>query len=192
MNEASSTQGLRKVCRKMAEKGADLIICQHSHCIGAFEQYFGSTIVYGQGNFLFDLTDNEFWRTSLLLKVTFGEKMEVEYIPFCKKGTGIELPDSDTSEAILEAFYERSRQITIPGSIENEYEKFCNANGLYYLGAFAGFGRVFRKIDSLLNGVMTRNIYSVNKLSMLQNFIECEAHRELFINYLNRRRKGKL
>jgi len=43
---------LRKVCRKIVEKGADLVICQHSHCIGAFENYHDSVIVYGQGNFL--------------------------------------------------------------------------------------------------------------------------------------------
>ena len=40
---------LQKVCRKMVEKGADLVVCQHSHCIGSFEKYGGSTIVYGQG-----------------------------------------------------------------------------------------------------------------------------------------------
>ena len=28
---------LQKVCRKMTQKGADLVICQHSHCIGCYE-----------------------------------------------------------------------------------------------------------------------------------------------------------
>lgn len=27
---------LQKVCRKMVQKGANLIVCQHSHCIGAY------------------------------------------------------------------------------------------------------------------------------------------------------------
>ena len=73
--------GLRKVCRKMAEKGADLIVCQHSHCIGAFEKYSDSMIVYGQGNFLFDRRDNEFWNTGLLIKAVFGKEMSVEFVP---------------------------------------------------------------------------------------------------------------
>jgi poly-gamma-glutamate capsule biosynthesis protein CapA/YwtB (metallophosphatase superfamily) len=60
---------LQKTCRKIVEKGADLVVCQHSHCIGAFEKYSGGTIIYGQGNFLFDNSESEFWQTSLLLNV---------------------------------------------------------------------------------------------------------------------------
>src|SRR5690606_29065463 len=57
---------LQKVCRKMADKGANLVICQHSHCIGCFEVYKDSTLVYGQGNFIFNKHDNEYWKTSIL------------------------------------------------------------------------------------------------------------------------------
>ena len=60
---------LQKVCRKLVEKGADLVVCQHSHCIGCEEKYQGGTIVYGQGNFLFDDDDSEFWKTSLLISI---------------------------------------------------------------------------------------------------------------------------
>jgi poly-gamma-glutamate synthesis protein (capsule biosynthesis protein) len=180
---------LQKVCRKLVEKGADLVICQHSHCIGAFENYLDGQIVYGQGNFLFDLTENEFWQTSIILKATFGNKMSVDFVPICKKGRGIGLPDAKHGEAILKAFYDRSQEISITGFIESEYEKFCDKNGLYYLGAFAGLGRILRKVDGLMNGILTRQIYSRKKLNMLQNFIECEAHRELFLKYLHKRRK---
>ena len=37
----------------MAENGADVVICQHSHCIGCYEEYQGCYILYGQGNFHF-------------------------------------------------------------------------------------------------------------------------------------------
>ena len=72
---------LQKVCRKIVEKGAALVICQHSHCIGAFENYHNSIIVYGQGNFLFDRTESEFWQTSLIVKATFKENMSVDFVP---------------------------------------------------------------------------------------------------------------
>ena len=45
--------GLQKICRKLVQKGADLVVCQHSHCIGCEEKYMNGTIVYGQGNFHF-------------------------------------------------------------------------------------------------------------------------------------------
>jgi poly-gamma-glutamate synthesis protein (capsule biosynthesis protein) len=182
---------LQKVCRKMVEKGADLIICQHSHCIGAFEKYHESVIVYGQGNFVFDLRDNEFWATGLLIKASFGEKMSVDFIPICKKGNGVELPAPDASEAILAAFYERSKQISEPGFVDTEFDKFCSHNGQYYLAVFAGFGRILRNIDKLFNGIFTKQIYTRKKVSQIQNHVECESHRELLIRYLRIRSINK-
>jgi poly-gamma-glutamate capsule biosynthesis protein CapA/YwtB (metallophosphatase superfamily) len=181
--------GLRKVCRKMADKGADLIICQHSHCIGAFERYSRSVIVYGQGNFLFDRRNNEYWNTSLLVNAVFGKELTVEFIPVCKKGNGVSLPESVLSQTVLKEFNQRSENILKPGFVEAEYDRFCKSNGIFYLGAFAGFGRILRRIDKLLNGMLTRLLYSSKKLYMLQNFVECEAHRELFLRYLHVNRK---
>lgn len=181
--------GLQKVCRKMADKGADLVICQHSHCIGAFEKYSESMIVYGQGNFLFDRRDNEFWDTGLLIKAEFGTKMSVDFIPVRKNGNGVTMPAQNESEKILAEFQKRSENILKKGFIESEYEKYCISNGLFYLGALAGFGRITRKLDRMLNGSITRLIYSPEKMNMLQNFIECETHRELVLKYLNFRRK---
>src|SRR5664280_1724310 len=136
-----------------------------------------------------ECAENEYWETSVILKATFGNKMSVDFVPICKKGTGVVLPDAKYGETILKAFYDRSQEISITGFIESEYEKFCDKNGLYYLGAFAGLGRILRKVDGLMNGILTRQIYSRKKLNMLQNFIECEAHRELFLKYLHKRRK---
>lgn len=76
---------LQKVCRKIAEKGADLVICQHSHCIGCYEQYKNSKIIYGQGNFIFDLSDSKYWQTSLLIKIEIKNGFNIEYVPIVKK-----------------------------------------------------------------------------------------------------------
>ena len=48
---------LQKACRKLIENGANLVVCQHSHCIGCEENYHGGIIIYGQGNFIFDCDD---------------------------------------------------------------------------------------------------------------------------------------
>jgi poly-gamma-glutamate synthesis protein (capsule biosynthesis protein) len=57
------------------------------------------------------------------------------------------------------------------------------------MGVFAGLGRVLRKVDRMTNGMITNRLYSLKKLNMMQNFIECEAHRELVLKYLNLRRR---
>ena len=181
---------LQKVCRKLVEKGADLVICQHSHCIGSYEIYSEKTILYGQGNFLFDRRDNEFTRTSLLVKVTFGNKMTVDYIPVCKKGNGVVIPDKHLSETILNELHNRSEDITKPGFIDDEYEKLSIINAPFYLSNIAGFGENMQKIDRLLNSRITRFIYSSPRLTKLQNFMECEAHRELILRYLRGHKKS--
>ena len=78
---------LQKVCRKLVDKGADIVVCQHSHCIGCEEKWHGGTIVYGQGNFLFDDCDNEFWNSALLVELEFSKdnKVKINYIPIEKK-----------------------------------------------------------------------------------------------------------
>jgi poly-gamma-glutamate synthesis protein (capsule biosynthesis protein) len=177
---------LQKVCRKMAEKGADLVICQHSHCIGAFENYNGSVIVYGQGNFLFDRNDNEFWETGILVKASFSNKMSVDFIPVQKKGNGVEMPDAIISKNIMASFHERSIQITEHDFVESEYEKFSGEEAQYYMAVFAGFGKIVRNIDKLFNGLITRLIFSRKKLTRIQNHIECESHRELILRYIRK------
>lgn len=183
--------GLQKVCRKMAEKGADLVICQHSHCIGAFEKYKEGVIIYGQGNFLFDRNDNEFWNTGLLIKVALSDKMSLDYIPVQKKGNGIELPDSNVGETILESFRARSKQISDPGFVAAEFEKFCDENGQYYMSVFAGFGKIVRNIDKLLNGLFTKILYPWKKISRIQNHVECESQREIVLTYLRKKMEKK-
>lgn len=69
---------VQKACRKMIDSGADLVVGQHSHCVCCEEKYKGGTIVYGQGNFIFDYLDNEYWQTSILVKATFGDTLSVE------------------------------------------------------------------------------------------------------------------
>ncbi|MDU2077138.1 MAG: CapA family protein, partial [Veillonella sp.] len=45
---------LQRYCRKFVDSGANLVICQHNHCVGSREDYQGGTIIYGQGNFIFN------------------------------------------------------------------------------------------------------------------------------------------
>lgn len=169
---------LQKVCHKMADKGADLIVCQHSHCIGCEEKYNGSTIVYGQGNFLFDDSESVFWKTSLLISLELGEGVNISYIPICKSGAGIRLANKEESEEILGLFYKRSEQIKDKGFVKSEYEKFAADTHGDYMEGFFGSGLIFRIINKL-SGHRLKIRLTEKKRMFFINRIECEAHREL-------------
>lgn len=176
---------LQKVCRKMAQKGADLVVCQHSHCIGCYEEYEGSTIVYGQGNFIFDQSESEYWQTSLLLKICISERLRVEYIPIRKTGNGVALVHGAKANDILAAFRQRSKEISQDGFVERHYRQFAQENKASYLRTFFGFGKWMSRIDRrLLNGMLMKRKCNKRQLLAMQNYIECEAHRELVLEGL--------
>lgn len=179
---------LQKVCRKIAEKGADLVICQHTHCIGCEEKINNSTIVYGQGNFLFDDCDNEYWLTSLLVEVELGSEACVRYIPLCKNGSSVRLAQGEEKEKILSDFFSRSEQIKREGFIEERYNAFADEMIENYLAAFQGKKLkrfIFRAINKLSGYRFAKKVlkraYGKKELLAVENFINCEAHRELVL-----------
>jgi len=172
---------LQKRFRKMAEKGANLVVAQHTHCVGCYEKYQNSTLVYGQGNFIFNKCNNEYWDSSLLIKVNFSKNdFSVEYIPISK--------NNDEKQVLLD-FEKRSLQINDPEFIQNEYKIFSGKMMGSYLDIIHGntyFHKIFRKI---FNINISKWFYSRKKLLHIQNIIECEAHRELFLTALNHKTK---
>lgn len=173
---------LQKICRRFVDKGADLVICQHSHCIGCEEKYKGGTIVYGQGNFIFDDNDNECWQTSLLVKIE-GD-FTVSYLPLMKIGNGVRLADEEKGKEILDGFYVRSEEIQVPEVIERRYAEFADSFLEFYLRALSGKRPAwFCVLNKISRGAYMkrylRNAYGTHELVRISNYIDCEAHREL-------------
>lgn len=175
---------LQKACRKMAQKGADLVVCQHSHCIGCYEEYEGSVIVYGQGNFLFDHSENEFWQTSLLLRVCISDVMKVEYIPIVKAGNAVRLANEKQSKEILQGLMQRSIEIQQEGFIEKRYTEFAEQMHRGYLVGLHGNNLIFKVLNKICRYKLTGKLYSEKLLLKIRNIIECEAHRELILKGL--------
>lgn len=181
---------LRRVCRRIADKGADLVICQHSHCVGCRELWAGSTIVYGQGNFLFDYEDSEAFQTGLLVKVKLDpQARRVEYVPLEKSGAGVRLAGEERGLDILAAFFSRSREIEVPGFVEQMFARYANDSVLSYYGRSLGRKRyvLFRIADMLCGGRLRGRCYTDSDALALINTLTCEAHRELYATALNSR-----
>lgn len=181
---------LQKVCRKLVDKGADIVVCQHSHCIGCEEKWHGGTIVYGQGNFLFDDADNEFWNSALLIELEFSKdsKVEIKYIPIKKNGNTVRLSDDSS---ILEGFKSRSKQIIDKKFIEENYYQFADFMSKNYYYKISGRVSTFlpvRIINKLTNYLLLKWIYGESEKLNIINYLECEAHRELLTCILKYRR----
>ena len=174
---------LQKVCRRFIDKGANIVLCQHSHCIGCEEKYKDGTIIYGQGNFIFDDSDDECWQTSMLVKI--DESFKISYVPLAKSGNGVRLADKQQGQEILKEFSLRSEEVKQPGFVERQYKQFADTYLDFYLRAISGRKSLwFRVLNKLSGGYYTswylRRTYRKMNNVKISNYIDCEAHRELF------------
>ncbi len=177
---------LQRVCRRIVEKGADLVVCQHSHCIGCEERYQGGTIIYGQGNFLFDHSESEFWKTSVLIRVDLSSG-DIEYIPLQKNGAGVRAASEADAKAILDAMQDRSEQIKEPGFIEEHYSRFASEMITGYMMRDRGLYQSlpFRALNKLCGHRLgiSATIRRIRRYGNAYiNQYECEAHRELILS----------
>lgn len=176
---------LQKTCRKLVDKGADLVVCQHSHCVGCEEKYKYGTIIYGQGNFIFDDTENEFWQTGLLIRL--DDQFNISYIPIVKNKNKVRLAKYSVGQEILDSFYKRSEEIKVPGFVKKSYALFAKNMENHYLYRFSGkFGtNIFtRALNKITFYKFIKHFYPKRCKLSIENVLSCEAHRELAIELM--------
>lgn len=180
---------LQRIFRKFADVGADLVIAQHTHCVGCKEIYNGSCLIYGQGNFIFDDGNDEYWNSSILVQIDIREKnnVELEYIPIQKFNETVRLAKDAN---IIKDFEKRSEEILMKDFIKRNYIVFSRKmEKMYFLGFSGKFGKnlLFRILNKLFGYRLIGKMYSANEKIVLENYLACEAHRELFLMALKNR-----
>ena len=150
------------------------MLCQHSHCIGCYEEYQGGHILYGQGNFHFakpgfvDPKVETLWSSSLAVKYD-TTRHSIEFIPVVVLANGgIGLAQGQEKARILEAFEKRNQTLS-DGSWKEGWHAFCESMKDRYLKAIA---------DACVEGATAR------QNAVFGHYLDCDAHtdvwRELF------------
>ncbi len=158
---------LRSAARALARAGADVVLCQHSHCIGCHEEYENSYLLYGQGNFHFVYSDERDpqWFAGLLLEIEFAEKPIVTYHPVRVIGAGITLAEGEDKEAILASLASRSRILADPKALWEAWEGYCR-----------GVKEQYRRVPA---EVAVDGNASDPADEMLAHYLDCEAHTDV-------------
>lgn len=173
-----STPYQQRVCRKMCEKGANLVVCQHSHIIGCEEKYSGGTIVYGQGNLLLDDVDDDSWRTGVIMNVNIDENNEIiGIIPTEVNNHKVVIHHN--ADAVKEQYYNRSKKILDEQFVEKTYRDFCKEKLPDYLLKLSGVGSVRRRILNRLNAKsVILYKYDSKELLYILDYLYCDTHKE--------------
>lgn len=175
----------------MVDKGANLVICQHSHCIGCEMDYKSAKIIYGQGNFLFNRKHDEFWDSGLIVKVSFNDKdTVVETVPIINKLGKIQLAKGNVAKKILSDYQKRSSQIENSKFIYKNFVEFAKSKKCEYYKAFLGGNTlgayVYRALNRILPSRKNEDIFFKAEVKKeIYNYILCEAHREVLLAILN-------
>lgn len=163
---------LHKACHAMADNGADVVLCQHSHCIGCYEKYKDSHILYGQGNFHFVRPTSypDTWNNSLAVKYD-TKANKIDFIPLICTDNGIILANGDKKDCIMSEFKKRNKEL-ISGQWRTRWHDFCEAVKENY-------------IKAIKNACNENSTDYENAL--FGHYLDCEAHtdvwRELFPTY---------
>lgn len=168
-------------CRFLVEEGADAVICQHSHCVGTYEHYNDKPILYGQGNFIFENLERKtkMWNEGFLVSLVFNEEgITANFIPFTQSAgrLGVSLIQGKEKKEFLKNLEERSKKITSPQYIKDQWLELCKKEKYLYASRVLGHNRVLRGLNRKLH--FSDWLYSKTTKMMVRNVVECEVHRE--------------
>ncbi len=192
-------RGERKILRKMVDCGADLIVGQHTHCIGCMEEYKGKTIIYGQGDFLFARpSQNEYRYSGLLVEVNVSDEgLSVNYNVRIKPNNTIRMADASEKEMVLSDFFHRSSDLLLDERMDMIYSKhFASLKKKYYGELIGKKGRsvIFRGLSLIfgfryVDWIMKFYFNETNWLS-LDNDLTCETHNEILRELVRQKWSG--
>lgn len=160
---------MRKLTHALVDAGADLVTCQHSHCIGCSEYYKGKFICYGQGNFHFVSPWRAcypHWPYEVVIKYDTVTG-EIERIPLNINAeiNGIELSKDETLQNTLDLMKELDQSM-IDGSYKQGYADYCESVREDYHG---WMGRAYSE-----NATERDN-------KVFGHYLDCEAHLDMLL-----------
>lgn len=174
----------QKACRKMIDKGADLVVLQHSHCVNCEEDYKGGKIVYGQGNFIFEKSKDECWKTGMLITIDIeGDDFKIGYVPLDKHNGIIEV---DKTGDIMDGYFKRTEEIKSKEFVEDVYYQFGKERINWYTDCCRGYynSRLYRFFWKLSGEKLGNVLLKRQSRLMLMNYFQNPAHKELWENTL--------
>ena len=135
---------MRKRFRRMADCGADMILAQHTHCVGCEEWYNGSYLLYGQGDFLLKNFAPGLTDSGLIIELDVADGRVDIKKHLVKSVDNLFVRYDDKQD--FAAFEERSRLLQDEEYIRQQLQKFCDGELRKYLKAFKSPSKMMMRL----------------------------------------------
>lgn len=181
----------KKRFHRMVDSGANMILSQHTHCVGCEEYYKDAYLLYGQGNFLFRSFNNEFTDTGLIIEIEVGENVTI------KKHLVNAIEDTvryDEKQDFTE-FDKRSALINDEDFIMEQYQRYTLSELHKYLIAykskFPGRWLLRRFFQKAYIKYLLSHAYDTKDLLFTLHSLRSEQNRETVIHGLENHLRNK-
>lgn len=171
----------RKHFYRMADCGADMILAQHTHCIGCEEYYNGSYLLYGQGDFLLKNFAPGLTDTGLIVELVI-ENGKVQIKKHKVKSVDNLFVRYDEQQDLSE-FNSRSNKVGDEDYVYQELQKFCDKELRLYLTAFRSPSKLRLKLKRFFPAAYKKWLYKYNERDLMfaLHTLRSEQNRETAI-----------
>lgn len=173
----------RKRFHRMVDSGANMILSQHTHCVGCEEYYKDAYLLYGQGNFLFRSFNNEFTDTGLIIELVLKDgKVTIKKHLVDAVGYTVRYNEmQDFSE-----FDKCSIEAKDEDFVLQKFEAYCLKEVPVYINAYKGGKRnlITKVCNRLFPNKLKEfslNNYTKNQLLFTLHSLRSEQNREVAI-----------
>lgn len=155
----------RKRFRRMADNGADMILAQHTHCVGCEEWYNGSYLLYGQGDFLLKNFAPGLTDSGLIIELDI-EDGKVQIKKHLVKSVDNLFVRYDEQQDFTK-FEERSMCLQDEEFVSKQLQKFCDGELRLYLKAFKSPTKNWLRMTRFIPGFYKKWLYNYNERDLM-------------------------
>lgn len=174
----------KKRFHRMVDCGANMILSQHTHCVGSEEYYKGAYLLYGQGNFLFRSFNDGFTNSGIIIELEFTSAGANVKKHLVKAVSNTVRYDENQDFA---SFNERSSHVEDDAFIQNQFDQYCLKELPIYLRAYKGklpFRSILSRFFPKIYRIILFRGYERKQLLFTLHSLRSEQNREVAINGL--------
>ena len=171
----------RKRFHRMADCGADVVLSQHTHCVGCEEHYNGSYLLYGQGDFLLKNFAPGLTDSGLIIELVI-ENGKIEIKKHLVNSVD-NLVVRYNEQQDLTDFYERSKNVGDEEYVFQQMQKFCDKELRLYLTAFKSPSKLRLRLRRFFPGAYKKWLFKYNERDLMfaLHTLQSEQNRETAI-----------
>ena len=155
----------KKRFHRMADCGADMILAQHTHCVGCEEWYNGSYLLYGQGDFLLKNFAPGLTDSGMIIELDI-EEGKVQIKKHLVKSVDNLFVRYDEQQDFSK-FEERSMRLQDEEFVTQQLQKFCDGELRLYLKAFKSPSRLRLRLARYFPKAYKSWLYKYNERDLM-------------------------